>query len=217
VKIRFPLERLRLEAGASYVFSWSGEDKDGDKLLFNVHLKREDERSWFIIAHRIAGNSINFTIPRDFELGIYVLMVKATDGVNTGYQLVRVEVVSEAPSYRVEVRSNIGVEVPGSGVYKEGTNVTLEAPPIVRMPGLLGMLGGKYVFERWAGFVESEDNPVSLIVYAKEETLEIEAVYVEDLSTVYLVLIAIAVFILLLVSLVFIALKRRKSSSLGKS
>jgi len=217
VKIRFPLERLRLEAGASYVFSWSGEDKDGDKLLFNVHLKREDERSWFIIAHRIAGNSINFTIPRDFELGNYVLMVKATDGVNTGYQLVRVEVVSEAPSYRVEVRSNIGVEVPGSGVYKEGTNVTLEAPPIVRMPGLLGMLGGKYVFERWAGFVESEDNPVSLIVYAKEETLEIEAVYVEDLSTVYLVLIAIAVFILLLVSLVFIALKRRKSSSLGKS
>jgi hypothetical protein len=55
----------------------------GDSLWFNVQIKRSDESSWMIIAHRTTENTVSFTVPEDFEPGNYTLMVKATDGVNT--------------------------------------------------------------------------------------------------------------------------------------
>jgi len=205
-KPRIPPPDLKLGLGRRYTFSWRGSDADGDRLLYNVHMRRLGEESWAILAHRVEETELTFGIPEGWEPGVYELMVKATDGVNTGYQLIRVEVVEKLPQYRVEVISNVGVEIPGSGVYEEGDRITLEAPSFVRMPGVLGLLGGRYVFQRWRGFMETTSNPISLVVAGGGDSIRIEAVYGEDYTLIYVVIAVVASSLVLLAAL----LKRRK-------
>jgi len=192
VKIKWPAPGLRLGLGRKYTFSWQGSDADVDKLYYNVQIRRLGRVGWTILAHRIEENQLTFEIPRDWEPGVYELLVKATDGVNTGYQLIRVEVVEKLPEYRVEVTSNIGIEIPGSGVYEEGDLITLEAPSSVSMPGILGFLGGRFVFQEWSGAVKAQSNHLSFAVTGGGEAIRIEAVYREDYMQVLLILAALA-------------------------
>ena len=208
VSIVYPINGMKLKRGKTYTFKWIGNDEDGDELWYNVHLRGKGEQSWSILAHRTQSNSLSLTIPVNADRGVYELLVKATDGVNTGFSLIKVEIVGELPVYSVIAKSNIGVEVKGSGAYEEGENVTLKAPLKVPMKGLYGLLGGVYVFEKWSGFIDSQENPVSFVAHAKQKTIEIEAVYREDTSSVMVALTAIILIIVILI--VAVILWRRK-------
>lgn len=193
VSFKFPISGLKLEKGKTYRIAWKAYDADGDTLWFNVHMRKIGDGAWTILAHRIRGNTLNYTVSEQLKPGTYELLVKATDGVNTGYIIVRIEVVEEAPSYNLTVTSNIGAEIAGSGIYEEGSNVTLNAPKEISMPGLLGALGARYVFKRWEGFVNSTSNPVSFIIHSERSAISVAALYSEDLSPALMKLIIAAI------------------------
>lgn len=94
-----------------------------------------------ITAHRTTENTISFTVPEDFEEGNYTLMVKATDGASTGYDIVNLQILETLPSYTLSVTSNVDIGISGSGTYEEWSNVTLVAPQTAPIEGMLGILG----------------------------------------------------------------------------
>jgi len=212
VSVEFPFAAMSLKKGGTYVFKWVGSDADGDSLWFNVQIKRSDESSWMIIAHRTTENTVSFTVPEDFEQGNYTLMVKATDGVNTGYDLVNLMILDSLPLYTLNVDSNVGVEISGSGTYEEWSNVTLTAPQNAPVEGMLGLLGGRYVFQEWVGFVNTKENPVNIIVSGGERTLTMKAVYAQDLTIPYVVA-GITLGAVALVALIIVKRRRRPASS----
>ncbi|MGQ9596662.1 MAG: hypothetical protein ACUVQY_01600 [Thermoproteota archaeon] len=174
----------------------------------NPHHTAGSRGGWMIIAHRTTGNTVSFTVPEDFEHGDYVLMVKATDGVNTGYDTVNLKILESLPTCTLNVTSNVGIEISGSGTYEEWSNVTLTAPQTAPIEGFLGILGGKYVFQEWTGFTNTRQNTVSIIVFGEDKTLVMQAMYIQDLTFVYIVSAIIVLAVLALVA-VFL-LRRRK-------
>lgn len=209
VSIEYPFRNMRLKRGKTYHLKWRGNDADGDNLWFNVQIRRSNESSWMIIAHRTTENTVSFTVPESFEEGNYVLMVKATDGVNTGYDTINLQIVETLPVYTLTVSSNIGVQIGGSGAYEEWSNVTLTAPQSVPLEGVLGILGGRYVFQEWTGFTNTRQNPVSIIVYSEEKTLTMKAIYTQDLTITYIVVAAIALLVLASIALIMIRRRRK--------
>ncbi|MBS7649184.1 hypothetical protein KEJ17_06050, partial [Candidatus Bathyarchaeota archaeon] len=71
--------------------------------------------------------------------------------MNTGYDTINLQIVETLPVYTLTVSSNIGVQIGGSGAYEEWSNVTLTAPQSVPLEGVLGILGGRDVFQEWTG------------------------------------------------------------------
>ncbi|MEM2678542.1 MAG: hypothetical protein QXU62_07845, partial [Thermofilaceae archaeon] len=213
VSIESPSQGMRLKKGRTYTIKWVGSDADGDNLWYNVHIKGVNETSWVIIAHRITENSVSFTIPETFEEGNYVLMVKATDGVNTGYDIVNLQILKTLPTYTLEVSSNIGIQIEGSGTYEEWSDVTLTAPQTAPMEGILGILGGKYVFQEWTGFINTRENPVTIVIFSESENryLTVKAIYTQDLTTVYIVSAVIALMVF--ASIALTVLKRRSKTA----
>ncbi|MEM2940950.1 MAG: hypothetical protein QW304_05315 [Thermoproteota archaeon] len=211
VSIEYPFQGMKLKKDGTYGLRWSGSDADGDGLWFNIQIKRDDESSWMIIAHRTTENSVSFTVPESFEEGNYVLMVKATDGVNTGYDIINLQVLESLPVYTLNVSSNVGIQIAGSGTYEEWSNVTLTAPQTAPVEGFLGILGGKYVFQEWTGFTNTRQNTVSIIVSGEEKTLTMNAIYAQDLTVVYIV--SAVIFLIALASAVLIIKRRRKPVS----
>ncbi|MEM1521724.1 MAG: Ig domain-containing protein [Thermofilaceae archaeon] len=207
VVVVYPFDGMRLKAGGNYTITWRGSDPDGDEIWFNVQLRRSGEGSWSILAHRYRGNNLEVQVPS--ETGHYELMVKATDGVNTVFKLVRLILVEELPKYEVIVTSNVGVQVGGSGLYEEGRNVTLRAPREAPMPGLLGVLGARYEFQRWTGFVESENSAISFIVSEGVGVIRVTAIYRENTTPAFLAL-GILASVLITATLIAIKLLRKK-------
>ncbi|MEM2981446.1 MAG: hypothetical protein QW385_08820, partial [Thermoproteota archaeon] len=158
---------------------------------------------------RTTENSVSFTVPESFEEGNYVLMVKATDGVNTGYDIINLQVLKSLPVYTLNVSSNVGIQIGGSGTYEEWSNVTLTAPQTAPMEGVLGILGGKYVFQEWTGFTNTRQNTVSIIVSSEEKTLTMRAIYTQDLTFVYIASAVIALLVLASAALIMIKHRRK--------
>lgn len=208
VTVVYPFDGIRLKAGDNYTIVWRGSDPDGDELWFNVHLRRSGEESWGILAHRYRGSKLEIRVPS--EPGSYELMVKVTDGVNTAFKIVKITVVEELPKYEVVVTSNVGVQISGSGLYEEGKNVTLLAPREVPMPGLLGILGARYEFQRWTGFVESENNMISFIVLRGVDVIKVTAIYRENTAPAFIT-IGILVSALLIATIIILKKLPRKN------
>ncbi len=83
-------------------------------------------------------------------------------------------------NYDLNISSNIPLNIQGSGKYKYGEQVPLDAPTSVAMQGLLGILGGKYVFKHWTGAVESTSNQEVLFIKSNQQVINVQAVYSED-------------------------------------
>lgn len=182
-------------------------------VWFNVQIKRSDESSWMITAHRTTENTISFTVPEDFEEGNYTLMVKATDEVNTGYDIVNLQILETLPTYTLSVTSNVNIGISGSGTYEEWSNVTLVAPQTAPIEGVLGILGGKYVFQEWTGFTNTRQNTVSIIVSGEDKTLVMQAMYIQDLTVVYIVSAVIILAVLASAALIMVKRRRKQTSS----
>jgi len=144
-------------------------------------------------------------------LGDYIVTLTVIDnegGSNSTMKLIRVVMM-----YTLNVSSNVAVEIPGSGRYKERDEATLSAPSSVSMPALLGLLGAKYVFKQWVGFLNSTESSVRLVFAGYEPRLEMHAVYAEDYTGAIIVasvLVAVAVVV------VAVSLRRRKSTKLPR-
>ena len=76
------------------------------------------------------------------------------------------------------------------------------------MPGILGILGGKYVFKQWVGAMNSTENSVSLVFKGYNPRLRIQAIYVEDYSRVIFTTLIIVVAVIAMI--IVVILRRRK-------
>jgi len=84
--------------------------------------------------------------------------------------------------YRLEVASEFG-KVNGTSWYDEGAVATFSIKPtVVPLPGLLGALGGKYIFDRWSN---GETKPTATVQMTSPHT--ITALWKEDLLSVQVV------------------------------
>ena len=111
--------------------------------------------------------------------------------------------------YTLNVSSNIGVPIEGSGVYKEGDRLNIKAPTQIREAGLPGLLGARYVFKGWRGCVNATDNPLNLTFKGYRSRLFIEAIYEKDYSRMYL---SISVLIAALAAALIILARKKMSS-----
>jgi hypothetical protein len=114
-------------------------------------------------------------------------------------------------TYTLNVSSNVAVEIPGSGRYKEGDEVTLSVPSSASMPGLLGLLGAKYVFKQWVGFLNSTESSVRLVFTGYEPSLEMRAIYSEDYTGM---MITVAVMSLVIIAVIILSLRRKRKKKL---
>jgi len=146
-----------------------------------------------------------------YEPDLYEVTLVVTD--DDGATNRTMEIIQVVMMYRLNVTSNVGVEIAGSGSYREGEEVTLSAPPSFGMQGLAGMLGGKFNFKGWIGSSNSTENTVTLTFSGYVLQLKMRAIYEEDYSTLVIVLAAMAA---LATVVAFVALRtrdRRKRSA----
>ncbi len=147
-------------------------------------------------------------------LGDYFVTLTVID--NEGGSNSTMKLISVVMTYNLNVSSNVAVEIPGSGKYKEGDEVTLSAPPSVSMLGLPGLLGAKYVFKQWAGFFNSTENSVRLVFTGYEPRLEMRAMYSEDYTSM-VITVAIMSLVIIAVIVIFLRRRRKKIPSLPPS
>ena len=116
--------------------------------------------------------------------------------------------------YTLDVSSNVeaNIDVSPSSMgnrYRENTEVTLAAPSSIPMSGLLGILGGKYNFVEWTGYMYSKDNPVKVKLTGDSELVSMKAVYAEDYTMVIVWVAVIAIVVLIVAFIMFRMLRRR--------
>jgi len=132
-----------------------------------------------------------------YEAGEYIVTLTVVD--NEGATSSNKTLVTVMRTYYLNVTSNIGVDIGGSGRYLEGVKVQLIAPKF-DMPGITGLLGGKYVFKQWKGAVDSAENPMELTFAGYELKLTAQAIYEADYSSIYLIasltMVAVAIIVI---------------------
>jgi len=86
--------------------------------------------------------------------------------------------------YYLDVFSPYGV-VNGSSYYDEGSTATFSVTPTEQpMQGLLGLLGGKYIFDRW-----SSGHTTAAVKIRMESPQSVTAIWREDLTSAYLIVV----------------------------
>jgi len=119
--------------------------------------------------------------------------------------------------YTLDVSSNVEASIylsPSSmgNRYRENTEVTLTAPSSVPMSGLLGILGGKYNFLEWTGYMYSKNNPVKVKLTGDSELISLKAVYAEDYTMVIIWVAIIAIIVLIVAFIMFRMLRKRRGT-----
>ncbi|MEM2877760.1 MAG: PKD domain-containing protein [Thermoproteota archaeon] len=179
-------EEVTFDASAS-------SDPDGSISSYKWEFGDGGEASGVNVKHSYHG------------LGDYLVTLTVTD--NEGARNSTTKLVRVVMMYALNVSSNIGVDIPGSGKYKEEDEVILIAPSSVNIPGLLGLLGARYVFKQWTGFMNSTNNSVKLVFTGYESRLDMRAVYSEDYTMMMVTLGIMSVVIIVVVTL---SLHRRR-------
>jgi len=86
--------------------------------------------------------------------------------------------------YKLDLSSPYGV-VNGSSHYDEGSTATFSVNPTEQpMPGILGLLGGKYVFDRW-----SSGHTTPAVKIRMESSQNVTAIWKEDLTFPLLIVV----------------------------
>ncbi|MEM2930899.1 MAG: PKD domain-containing protein, partial [Thermoproteota archaeon] len=192
---KFSYTPTQIGLGEDVIFDASASsDPDGSISLYKWDFGDSGEASGVNAKHSYHG------------LGDYLVTLTVTD--NEGANNSTVNLIKVVMTYTLNVSTNVEIEVPGSGRYKEREEVTLIAPSSVSMPGLLGLLGAKYVFKQWTGFLNSTDSSVSLVFTGYEPRLEIRAVYSEDYTNIMIISGIVSVVIIVIAAL---SLRRMRS------
>ena len=105
--------------------------------------------------------------------------------------------------YNLIVTSSAGNTIDGSGPRQYGDMVHLTAPMNTPMPGFIGLMGGKYVFQQWIGAKSTTYNDIILPITMDDPNPTIEAIYVEDPTMAYVtggliivIMIAVSAFVI---------------------
>jgi hypothetical protein len=102
-------------------------------------------------------------------------------------------------AYYLEITTNTPFTIDGSGTYLAGTQVKIDAPPSANMNGFLGVLGGKYVFMRWEGDLNSTKSSELISITGSKEVISVKAVYRED----YLYpLVIVSILIVIIIAMI---------------
>jgi len=210
VSFVYPVNGMGIVPGRTYVIKWKGYDKDSEKLWYTLLMKKEGDNYWKVLAHRTTKTSFNLKLPKDYPLGKYILMLKVSDGFNNKIVTINIDVKKKLEEYSLIISSNIPVYIKGSGQYNEGDVVKLSAPKEVKMEGILGILGGKYVFQKWSGCISSKQRTITIVMTGEDKTKTVKAIYVKDMSKlINNVLIVIVVLVVILI-VAKLALSKRK-------
>jgi hypothetical protein len=73
-----------IAGGMNYTISWSGEDPDGDQLLFSLQYSKDGGANWIPITESLNETSYNWDTSRLESTDQCLVKVVATDGVNMG-------------------------------------------------------------------------------------------------------------------------------------
>jgi len=109
-----------------------------------------------------------------------VNVIAATASVPGFGELTAQKKIIGVRQYTLEVASNIGTEIDGSGNYPEGAIKTITAPSSIELTGILGILGVNQVFKQWTGVSESTNNTVEVVFTGESKQLALLAEYDTD-------------------------------------
>lgn len=109
--------------------------------------------------------------------------------------------------YLLTVKTAIG-DSQGSGWYDAGSTVTFSVSSLIPAEGLMGMLGGKYVFDHWTGDSTSTTATASFTVNGPKV---VTAEWRVDNTVPYMVISAIAA--VLVVAALLLVMRHRKGRS----
>ncbi|MHA1664373.1 MAG: hypothetical protein ACTSVW_00890, partial [Candidatus Njordarchaeales archaeon] len=131
------------------------------------------------------GTNHTFSVERTIVMSPDIRYVCSYDAVNIFSQ----EKVSfnYTKQYYLKLISSYG-NPRGEGWYDANSNATINIEKSVAMKGLLGLLGAKKTFSHWSGDFTSSD-PTAVI--AMNEPKQIEAIWVDDYSIIYIEFIAL--------------------------
>jgi hypothetical protein len=119
--------------------------------------------------------------------------IEAKVKVGGGYLTASKTITAVPDEYHLNVTSNVPITIDGSGTYSYGDKIYLEAPQTAPMPHILGILGGKYVFNQWIGAVNTLSNAIRLTIEGDQTELSAEAMYTSDYTILEIVIGGIAV------------------------
>jgi hypothetical protein len=132
--------------------------------------------------------------------------LEAMVNVGGGYLKTSKTIVAVPDVYHLVVSANVPVPTEGSGDYSYGDTVSLEVPTTAPMPHILGILGGKYVFDQWIGAAPSTINAVTLTIDGQMTEITQQALFTSD----YLMLLVSSVLIVVVLSAAFFFLRRMR-------
>jgi len=112
--------------------------------------------------------------------------------------------------YILNVAANVPVTITGSGSYSFGDKVLLNAPPSASMPGIYGLLGGKYYFRQWMGEITSMRNPLTITIGGGQQNINFQAIYSEDYSMVTITSVIITVVFAAVLSIIYFRVLRKR-------
>lgn len=111
--------------------------------------------------------------------------------------------------FTLKVHANpTSIQLSGSGSYQLNESVYLDAPAQISMSGIFGMLGAKYVFKQWTGFIQSDKNTEILKISGNSKDITVTAVYGEDYFMMY-VTIGVALLIILIAVYIYMTRIRK--------
>jgi len=157
------------------------------------------------------GNAIGSVVSHAYrELGLYEVSLTVTDDEGATGEVG--QFLTVVMSYTLNVSSNVGLTIQGSGTYKEGDEVVLTAPTSTGMPGVLGLLGAKYSFREWVGALNSTEGTVRLVLTGYVPRLSMQAMYVED-YTGAIIVVSIAVIAIAIIVAIYIRKRVGRAAS----
>lgn len=197
---KFNISRTRVGLGEEVTFDASGSsDPDGIIIQFKWDFGDGGESSGQMVNHIY------------HSLGDYEALLTVTD--DKGATSEERQFIKVVMMYTLNVSSNVQVKIGGSGIYREGEEVVLTAPPSVSMPGVLGLIGARYAFKEWVGALNSTEETVTLVFSGYMPMLEMRAVYVEDYTGA---IVVVSVAVVAAVAIAAISLRKRGRGRLPK-
>ena len=135
--------------------------------------------------------------------------LEAMINVGGGYLSTTQNITAVPDAYNLIVSANVPIFIQGSGTYTYGETIPLEVPSIAPMPSILGILGGKYIFQEWVGAVSSKTNAVNLIIDGEVTEITQKALFSSD-YTMLIVSLAVIIAIILAAFFLYRRMKKKK-------
>lgn len=151
------------------------------------------------------GSSVThvYLLPRNYTVTLTAVDDKGAEGKTTA----AIEVVR---GYFLNVSSNIGAAVEGSGLYPEGGVAHVSAPQEVAVPGIMGTLGSKYVFKQWSGASNLTNNVMDMPVDYEASHLGLQAIYQEQGSMALIAILAVVAVAIVVATVILLRSRRRR-------